>query len=75
MQALPKAMGIADPNAALEMAFIKEYLGDHTPKCPLTREEGEQIWKNALLYAALRLEEVAARAHLVDALHGRPRYM
>ncbi len=71
MDELPEAMVIAEPTAALEMAFIKEYLGAHTP----TRAQVEQMWKDALLFAALKLEEVAAKAHLMDALHKRPRCM
>jgi hypothetical protein len=76
MEALPQAMGIAERTAALEKALINEYLGDHAPPGhPLTREQAEQMWKDALLHAALKLEEVRARAHLLDTLHERPTCM
>jgi hypothetical protein len=75
MDELSETMAVAEPTAALEMAFIKEYLGSHLPTRAPTREQVEQTWKDALLFAALKLEEVAAKAHLVDRLHERPRCM
>ncbi len=76
METLLEAMGIAERTAALEKALINEYLGDHTPPGrSLTREQADQMWKDALLYAALKLEEVRARAHLLDTLHERPTCM
>lgn len=74
MEASAELEGIAERTAALEMALIREYLGAHPPS-QLAPETIEQAWKDALLYAALRLEEIAARAHMIDGLHDRPRCM
>ena len=75
MESLSDTMPITEPTAALEMVLVREYVSDHTPKYPLTSREVEHIWKDALLFAALRLEEIAARAHMLDGLHDRPRCM
>jgi hypothetical protein len=64
-----QAAGIEEPTAALELAFIEEFLRGYRLTHPLAREEAEKEWREAVLYAALRLEEVAARAHMVDGLH------
>jgi hypothetical protein len=66
-------VGIAEPNAELEMALVREYLAGHQhPARALTVSEAEKVWKDALLYASLRLELVRARAHLLGMLHNQP---
>ena len=75
METLSETMPITEPTAALEMVLIREYVSEHTPKYPLPSREVEHIWKDALLFAALRLEEIAARAHMLDELHDRPKCM
>jgi hypothetical protein len=64
-----EAEGLQEPTAALELAFIEEFLRGYRLSHPLVREEAEREWREAVLYAALRLEEVAARAHMVEGLH------
>jgi hypothetical protein len=74
MEAPTVDAGIVERTAALEKTLISEYLAAHA-RSELTPEQSEQVWKDALLYAALRLEEVTARAHLLDGLRGRPTVM
>ncbi len=61
----------AQPAADLEMAFIREYLHAHVPAHPLTPEEEKRRWRDAMLYASLKMEEVTSRAHLMKGLHDR----
>jgi hypothetical protein len=64
-----------DPEAALERAFIEEYLvaqGTRTALLhTLPRELAEKLFADACAAAAVRLTEVAARAHYIHKLHGR----
>ncbi len=69
MKPLEEAASLQEPTAALELAFIEEFLRGYRLKHPLVRAEAEREWREAVLYAALRLEEVAARAHMVEGLH------
>jgi hypothetical protein len=62
-------VSLEEPTAALELAFIEEFLRGYRLTHPLVREEAEREWREAVQYAALRLEEVSARAHMVEGLH------
>jgi hypothetical protein len=64
-----EAAALEEPTAALELAFIQQFLKGYRLSHPLVREEAEREWREAVQYAALRLEEVAARAHMVEGLH------
>jgi hypothetical protein len=75
MDKQPDVMPITEPTAALEMAFIREYLRDHKPQCSLTPEQVERQWRDALLFAALKLEEISAKAHILKGLDDHPRCM
>ncbi len=62
-----------DPNALLEKTLIEEYLREkgytlETLK-KLPEEQAGQLMKEASQYASLKMEEVEARAHLVNELH------
>lgn len=69
MKTKPKTVSLQDPAAALELAFIAEYLKWQRLADPTQRDAADKIWKNAVLHAALRLEEVCARARMVEGLH------
>ncbi|NWF64796.1 MAG: hypothetical protein HXY38_10875 [Chloroflexi bacterium] len=64
---------IEDPNAVLEKALIEAYLKEkgytHDDLKKLPADLVEKLMKEASQYASLKMEEVAARAHLVKALH------
>ncbi|OQA37516.1 MAG: hypothetical protein BWY52_03366 [Chloroflexi bacterium ADurb.Bin325] len=60
--------GSTQPSADLEMAFIREYLNAHPPTRPLTPEEEKRRQRDAMLYAALKMEEIAGRARLMKGL-------
>lgn len=66
-----EAAGLKEPTAALELAFIEEFLRNYRLSNPLLPEEAEREWREAVLYASLRLEEVAARARMVEGLQVR----
>lgn len=63
----------ADPNAPLERALMDEYL--HTKGYSLEdlkklpKDLVEELMKEASQYASLKMEEVAARSHLINELH------
>lgn len=64
---------VEDRNAILEKALIEEYLKEkgytlETLK-KLPPAAAGKLMKEALQYASLKLEEVAARAHFVKELH------
>lgn len=60
------------PNAMLENALIEEYLKEkgysHEALKKLPAELAAKLMKEASQYASLKMEEVAARAHLVKEL-------
>ncbi len=66
---------VHDPEAALERAFIEEYLLAHGTRTALLHtlppDVAEQLFADACAVAAVRLAEVAARAHYIHQLHGR----
>jgi hypothetical protein len=65
---------LEEPQAALERAFIDDYLKTHghDPRTLQTLPEDEvrRILREAVQYAAARLSELEARAHYVNELHG-----
>ena len=62
-----------DPNAVLEKALIEEYLHEHGYSLEklkeLPKEMTQMLMKDATRYASLKMEEVKARAHLVEEIH------
>ena len=64
---------IEDRNALLENALIDEYLKDkgysHEDLKKLPADLVEKLMKEASQYASLKMEEVEARAHLIQELH------
>lgn len=65
---------IEEPQAALERAFIDEYLKTHGHDMRTLRmlpeDQVHGVLREAVQYAAERLAELEARAHLVHELHG-----
>jgi hypothetical protein len=65
---------LEEPQAALERAFIDEYLRTHDQDLlsvyALPAEERKNILREAALYAAIRLAEHEARAHYIHDIHG-----
>lgn len=63
-----------DPQAALERAFIEQYLRSRGQTLrslhELPAEQVKALLKDATLYAATRLAEVEARAAYVHEIHG-----
>jgi hypothetical protein len=70
----PDAPLIEDPLARLEKFFIAEYLRsrgyDAAKLHELPDELAKQLMTEASQYASVRLTEVEARAHFVEAIHG-----
>lgn len=64
---------LEDPKAVLEKALMEEYLQEQGYSLEglklLPKELAEQLMKDASQYASLKMEEVEARAHLIDELH------
>lgn len=62
--------------AQLERAFIEEYLrglGHSSAELhQLPAAEVKVLMRAASLYASMRMEEVEARSHLMEELHGGP---
>jgi hypothetical protein len=64
-----------DPNGAMELHFIQEYL--HARGCTLESVRampdilGRRLLTDAAEHASLRLAAIEARAHFVDSIHGR----
>ncbi len=62
-----------DRNALLEKALIEEYLHEKGSSMEALRslpaEQAEKLMTEASQYASLKMEEVSARAHLVQELH------
>jgi hypothetical protein len=63
-----------DPEAALERAFIEEYLHEHGTDTASLRtlppDLAKKLMEEACGFAATRLAEVAARSHYIHELHG-----
>jgi hypothetical protein len=63
-----------EPHAALERAFIDEYLRIHDHSLhsvyALPADERKDILREAAQYAAIRLAELEARAHYIHEIHG-----
>ncbi len=70
-----KPENMNDPNAVLEKALIEEYLHEHGYSLEqlkgMPKEVVEQLMKDATRYAALKMEEVKAKAHFVEEIHER----
>lgn len=68
-----KAEPVEDRNALLEKALIEEYLQDKGYSLEglkkLPAELVEKLMKEASQYASLKMEEVEARARLIQELH------
>jgi hypothetical protein len=64
-----------EPKAAMEKALIEEYLmgqGYSLEKLHgLPERVVKQLMKEASKYASLKLEEIEARAHLVEEIHDK----
>ncbi len=75
LQPADAAFGQHSLDAALEMALIREYLAAHPCNERMTEAERDKIWRDALLHACLRREEMRARARLVGELGHEPRGM
>jgi hypothetical protein len=60
-------------DASLEKALIEEYLHEQGYSLEklhhLPEGVAKQLMKEATRYAALKMEEIEARAHLVDEIH------
>jgi hypothetical protein len=65
---------LEEPQAALERAFIDDYLRTHGHDLRALRmlpeEQVQSILREAMQYSAARLAELEARAHYVNELHG-----
>jgi hypothetical protein len=65
---------LEEPQAALERAFIDEYLRAHghdlrmLHKLPADQVQG--VLREAALYAATKLAELEARSHYIHEIHG-----
>ena len=64
-----------EPKVAMEKALIEEYLleqGYSREKLKdLPERVVKQLMKEATRYASLKLEEIEARAHLVEEIHDK----
>ena len=64
-----------EPKVALENALIEEYLVEQGYSLEKLKELPErvskQLMKEASRYASLKLEEIEARAHLVEEIHDK----
>ena len=62
-----------DPDGALELALIQQYLRDHGKDLSilpgLPTADRELLLHDASIYAAGKLAEIEARAHYVEDLH------
>jgi hypothetical protein len=69
------AKQLDEPKAAMEKALIEEYLmeqGYSLEKLKgLLERVAKQLMKEASRYASLKLEEIEARAHLVEEIHDK----
>jgi hypothetical protein len=69
------AKQLDEPKAAMEKALIEEYLmeqGYSLEKLKgLPERVAKQLMKEASRYASLKLEEIEARAHLVEEIHDK----
>jgi len=74
MKTEPREVPLEEPQAALERAFIDEYLRVHGHDLrvlwTLPGDQVKAILREAALYAAMRLAELEARAHYVHEIHG-----
>jgi hypothetical protein len=65
---------LEEPQAALERAFIDEYLRAHGHDLrtlyKLPADQVQAILREAALHAATRLAELESRAHYVHEIHG-----
>jgi hypothetical protein len=74
MPAERREVPLEEPQAALERAFIDEYLRNNGPH-PLVLQsmppgEIRAVLREAALYAATKLAELEARAHYIHEIHG-----
>lgn len=64
-----------EPKVAMEKALIKEYLNEQGYSLEKLKELPErvvkQLMKEATKYASLKMEEIEARAHLVEEIHDK----
>ena len=64
-----------EPKVALENALIEEYLLEQVYSLEKLKELPErvvkQLMKEATRYSSLKLEEIKARAHLVEEIHDK----
>jgi hypothetical protein len=69
------AKQLDEPRAAMEKALIEEYLLEQGYSLEKLKELPEQVakqlMKEASKYASLKLEEIEARAHLVEEIHDK----
>jgi hypothetical protein len=65
---------LEEPQAALERAFIDEFLRRHGHSLSALRvlpaEQARSILQGAVSHAATRLAELEARAHYIHEIHG-----
>jgi hypothetical protein len=65
---------LEEPQAALERAFIDDYLRSHGHDLRtlhmLPAEQVKHVLREAALYAAAKLAELEARAHYIHEIHG-----
>ena len=65
---------LEEPQAALERAFIAEYLRAHGHDLrtlyTLPAEQVKHVLREAALHAAAKLAELEARAHYIHEIHG-----
>jgi hypothetical protein len=70
----PPTSPMTDPEARLEQALIDEFLklrGHDAPSLTrLPASDRQRLQREASIYAAAKLAEIAARAHFVHELHG-----
>ena len=69
------AKQLDEPKAAMEKALIEEYLAEQGYSLKklnkLPERVRKQLMKEASKYASLKLEEIEARAHLVEEIHDK----
>ena len=69
------AKELDEPRAAMEKALIEEYLKEQGYSLEKLKELPErvekQLMKEASKYASLKLEEIEARAHLVEEIQDK----
>jgi hypothetical protein len=75
----PEDLGVRSTYAALEQAYIEEYLRSQGASLAklhdLPEPRRRTLMRDASAYASMKLSEVEARSHLIEEMHGGPHPM